>query len=151
MTRLRVGLSTCPNDTFLFHGLLTGQVSSPGLELDFVLADVEELNGALAQGRLEAGKASFATALRLAERYGVLPVGAALGFGVGPVLLGRPGLQGEPRSVLCPGEGTTATLLLRALHPAHFAAAAVRQVRFDRILPALQRGEADAGVAIHAS
>ena len=149
MKRLRVGLSTCPNDTFLFHGLLTGAVPTPGLELDFVLTDVEELNRALAEGALDAGKASFATALRLAGRYGVLPVGAALGFGVGPVLLARPGLQGEPRSVLGPGEGTTATLLLRALHPEYFAAGSVRQVRFDRIMPALQRGEADAGVAIH--
>lgn len=149
MKHLRVGLSTCPNDTFLFHGLLTGRVPMPGYAPEFVLADVEELNAALAAGALDAGKASFATALRLAGRYGVLPVGAALGFGVGPVLLARPGLTGAPRSVLCPGEGTTATLLLRALHPEYFAAGAVSQARFDHILPALQRGEADAGVAIH--
>jgi len=149
VTRVRLGLSTCPNDTFLFHGLLSGRVTAPGLELELVLADVEALNTALVAGELEAGKASFATALRLADRYGVLPVGAALGFGVGPVLLARPGLRGEPRSVLCPGEGTTATLLLRALHPRLFEAGAVRQVRFDRIMAALQRGEADAGVAIH--
>ena len=147
--KLRVGLSTCPNDTFLFHGLLVGRVATPGLELDFRLADVEELNRALAAGALEVGKASFATALRLAERYGVLAVGAALGFGVGPVLLARPALSGAPRTVLCPGEGTTATLLLRALHPELFAAGAVSHVRFDRILPALEHGEADAGVAIH--
>jgi 1,4-dihydroxy-6-naphthoate synthase len=154
VTALRVGLSTCPNDTFLFHGLLTGKVPAPGLQLDFVLADVEELNTALAAGALDAGKASFATALRLADRYGVLPVGSALGFGVGPVLLARPGLTGAPRSLLCPGEGTTATLLLRALHPdwttrERVASGMLRQMRFDQIMPALQRGEADAGVAIH--
>jgi len=152
--RLRVGLSTCPNDVFLFHGLLSGAVAAPGLDLEFVLADVEELNAALTAGALDAGKASFATALRLSGRYGVLPVGSALGFGVGPVLLGRPGLRGEPTSVLCPGEGTTATALLRALHPewaspARVASGALRQVRFDRIIPALRNGDADAGVAIH--
>lgn len=152
--RLRVGLSTCPNDTYLFHGLLTGQVPTPGLQLEFVLADIEELNTALQAGQLDVGKASFATALQLAPRYGALRVGTALGFGVGPVLLARPGLTGPPRSLLCPGAGTTATLLLRALHPEwtspeRVAAGALRQVRFDQIMPALERGEADAGVAIH--
>ncbi|MGQ0552527.1 MAG: MqnA/MqnD/SBP family protein [Planctomycetota bacterium] len=160
--RLRVGLSTCPNDTFLFHGLLSGRVTVPGLELELRLADVQELNEALAAGALDVGKASFAAALSLAGRYGVLRVGSALGFGVGPVLLARPGLVGAPRTLLCPGADTTATRLLRSLHPEFFLPGArvagagvpvpvveVRQVRFDEILPALARGEADAGVAIH--
>ncbi len=146
MRTLRVGLSTCPNDTFLFHALLDGAVDTRGLTMEFVLADVQELNEALQAGALDVGKASFATALRLADRFGVLRVGAALGFGVGPVLLARPGLDRPPASVLCPGEGTTATLLMRCLHP---DVTALRQVRFDAILPALARGEADAGVAIH--
>ena len=146
---LRVGLSTCPNDTFLFHGLLEGLVVARDLDLEFVLGDVQQLNEMLAAGELDAGKASFATALRLADRYGVLRVGSALGFGVGPVLLARPSLAGAPRRVLAPGEGTTATLLLRALRPELAAPGVLQQVRFDEIMPALARGEADAGVAIH--
>lgn len=152
MTHLRIGLSTCPNDTFLFAPLLEGRVARRGLELDFELADVQELNEALAAGRLDVGKASFAAALGLADRYGVLPVGAALGFGVGPVLLGRPGGPGlsaldGARPVLCPGADTTATLLLRAFFPG--LAARARQLRFDAIMPALEAGGADAGVCIH--
>jgi 1,4-dihydroxy-6-naphthoate synthase len=147
---LRIGLSTCPNDTFLFHGLLAGAVDTRGLPLEFLLADVQDLNERLARGELDVGKASFATALELADRYGVLRVGSALGFGVGPVLLARPLLESErrpaPRVVLCPGAGTTATLLMRRLHP---EVAELVQVRFDAIMPALARGEADAGVAIH--
>lgn len=146
---LRVGLSTCPNDTFLFHGLLAGQVDTRGLALEFTLGDVQQLNELLEAGELDAGKASFATALRLADRYGVLRVGSALGFGVGPVLLSRPGLEGPPRFVLAPGAGTTATLLLHVLHPELCAPDVLRQVSFQEILPALARGEADAGVAIH--
>ncbi len=148
MTALRVGLSTCPNDTFLFHGLLTGAVDRRGLELEFALGDVQELNQQLHAGALDVGKASFATALQLSDRFGVLRVGSALGFGVGPVLLAAPGIT-VPRPearVLCPGEGTTATLLLRALHP---ELRHVTQVRFDRIVPALLAGEADLGVCIH--
>jgi 1,4-dihydroxy-6-naphthoate synthase len=150
VTPLRVGLSTCPNDTFLFHGLLAGAVDTRGLRLELVLADVQELNERLARGELDVGKASFATALQLADRYGALRVGSALGFGVGPVLLARAAPEGArrapPRMVLCPGAGTTATLLMRCLHP---EVAELVQVRFDAIMPALARGEADAGVAIH--
>ena len=148
MSDLVVGLSTCPNDTFLFAPLLDGRVSTRGLALEFRLGDVEELNESLRAGSLAVSKASFATALDLSDRYGVLPVGSALGFGVGPVLLGRPGVTTLPEDarVLCPGAGTTATLLLRALHPEVLR---VEQRRFDRIMPALQSGEADAGVCIH--
>jgi 1,4-dihydroxy-6-naphthoate synthase len=154
---LSVGLSTCPNDTFLFAPLLQGRVDTRGLDLSFTLADVQELNEALAAGSLHVSKASFAAALDLWETWGVLPVGSALGFGVGPVLLGRPGgpplselesLASEPGAppVLCPGAGTTATLLLAALHP---TLRDVRHLRFDQIMPTLEAGEADAGVCIH--
>jgi 1,4-dihydroxy-6-naphthoate synthase len=155
VTRVRLGLSPCPNDTFLFGPLLEGRVRDDALTIEPLLADVQELNEALAAGRLDVGKASFATALELSGRYGVLPVGSALGFGVGPVLLGPPGRTPpagaggalDPGArVLCPGEGTTATLLMRALHP---EATRLEQRRFDAIMPALAAGEADLGVCIH--
>ena len=83
---LHVGLSTCPNDTFLFHGLLTGQVDRRGLDLTFELLDIEELNAGLAAGRFDLAKGSFALALQHTEALGVLPTGSALGFGTGPHL-----------------------------------------------------------------
>jgi 1,4-dihydroxy-6-naphthoate synthase len=144
---LRVGLSTCPNDTFAFHGLLTGAVSTRGLQLEFELADVQALNEGLRAGRFDAAKVSFAAALGLAGDHVVLPAGAALGFGVGPVVLAaRPGPPPARPRVLCPGEDTTATLLWRLLHS---EPADVRQVVFSQIMPALERGEADLGVCIH--
>jgi 1,4-dihydroxy-6-naphthoate synthase len=147
MKPLRVGISTCPNDTFAFHGLLTGQVAPRGLALEFELADVQALNEGLRAGRFDVAKVSFATALGLGEDYVVLPSGAALGFGVGPVVLAaRSGpVPAWPR-VLCPGEDTTATLLWRLLHP---EPAELRQVVFSEIMPALERGAADLGVCIH--
>jgi len=145
---LRFGLSPCPNDTFAFHGLLTGVSERHGLELELELCDVQQLNERLARGDLSAGKASFAQALRLTRDFGVLPVGAAIGFGVGPLLVAArprpPPTAGD--SVLAPGEGTTASLLLRRFHP---GATNVRHVNFAQILPAVARGEADFGVVIH--
>lgn len=150
MTRLSVGLSTCPNDTFLFAPLLEGRVETPGLELTFELADVQELNEAVVAGRLDVSKASFSAALDLSDRYGVLPVGSALGFGVGPVLLARPDRTSvrldESARVMCPGPGTTATLLMRSLYP---EVTRLAHCRFDQIIPKLLAGEADAGVCIH--
>jgi len=147
--RVRIGITTCPNDTFAFHALLTGAVAAEGLELSWTLGDIEELNRGLLEGRLDVAKASFHAALAAPASLLVLPSGAALGFGVGPLLLAPPAAsrrQGAPPHVLCPGALTTATLLWRLFHP---EPARLEQRHFARILPALARGEADLGVCIH--
>jgi 1,4-dihydroxy-6-naphthoate synthase len=152
MTRaLRLGLSTCPNDTFLFHALLEGLVRPRGFELEFVLGDIEELNERMLRGELDASKTSIPAMLALAERAWVLPVGMAVGFGVGPLLLAAPGrastfpLAAGAR-VLAPGRSTTAALLVTLLneHPL-----GIEHDVFARILPRLAAGEADYGVCIH--
>lgn len=144
MTRLRLGLSTCPNDTFAFAGLLTGAIPTGALDLELELADIQELNDALRANRLDVGKASFALALELGSDWVVLPVGAALGFGVGPVLLASPAPNAS--GVLAPGRDTTAALLLELLRP---DLAPVEHVVFSEIMPALARGEAALGACIH--
>lgn len=148
--RVELGVSPCPNDTFAFHGLLTGRIDTRGLDLDLRLADVEELNRSLLAGRLDVGKGSFHAALLAGDELGVLPVGAALGFGNGPLLVASRAWGATPPGpecgVLAPGEHTTAALLYRLFHP---EAAAPRHVVFSDVLPALERGEADVGVCIH--
>lgn len=148
MSRLALGISTCPNDTFLFHGLLTGRSDPHGLDLDFTLADVQELNEAAAAGRFDLAKASYAAALGWGAQRLVMPVGSALGFGVGPLLLARPTPPARPADarVLAPGAGTTAALLYALFHSGE---GRVEHVVFSDIMPALERGEADLGVCIH--
>ena len=158
MTPIHLGISTCPNDTFAFHGILEGKVDRRGLDFRIELLDVEELNRRLFGGDFDVAKASFHAALLLREDLGVLPVGSALGFGVGPLLLAaRPGTHprdpvlGEgggsrPARVLCPGTHTTATLLYELFHAGE---GAVEQVVFSDIMPALESGDADFGVCIH--
>jgi len=152
--KLRLGISTCPNDTFAFHALLTGRVRAEGLELSIELGDVQELNERLDRGSLDVAKVSFHAALRATDRWCVLPVGSALGFGVGPLLIAAEGRTtpadplpdgGEPL-VLCPGAGTTADLLYGFFHEHE---GRVEQVVFSEVLPRLQRSEADFGVCIH--
>jgi 1,4-dihydroxy-6-naphthoate synthase len=147
--KIRLGISSCPNDTFAFHGLLHGKVDRRGLDFDIDLLDIQELNDRLEQGQLDLGKASFAAALNLADRYSILPVGAAIGHGVGPLLLASGPGRGDPVAsdrVLCPGADTTATLLARCLFP---QLRNVQHCHFAQIMPALQRGDSDYGVVIH--
>lgn len=150
--RLRVGISPCPNDTFAFHALLAGELRADGLELDFVLADVEELNQRALRGELDVAKLSLHAALLAARDWRLLPSGAALGFGVGPLLLAPPARlrasarrSGRPR-VLAPGARTTATLLWQLFHG---GTGELEQRVFSEILPALARGEAERGICIH--
>lgn len=149
-TTVRLGLSTCPNDTYLAHALLTGAIETPGIEFAIELLDVQALNERLLAGDFDIAKASYHLALTMAEDLWALPAGSALGFGNGPLLLARAGLVGEAPAaghrVLCPGEHTTATLLYRMFHP---DGAAPRQVVFSEIMPSLERGDADFGVCIH--
>ena len=147
MMRLQLGISTCPNDTFAFHAILNRKIDLQGLDFDIQLLDVQQLNELLAKGALDYSKASFHAALRLNETYGVMQVGAALGIGVGPIILskGEKTLRKNSR-ILCPGEWTTATLLYKCLHP---DTGIVSNVVFSEIMPALKNGDADFGVVIH--
>jgi 1,4-dihydroxy-6-naphthoate synthase len=146
--RIRLGISPCPNDTFAFHAILEQRIDLRGFEIDAELVDVQTLNEGLDGGRYDIAKASFHAALLLADRYDVLDAGAALGFGVGPLLVAaREGVQPtRDARVLCPGATTTATLLYHCLHP---GMGTVSQTVFSDIGPALRRNEADLGVLIH--
>ena len=157
MTPIHLGISTCPNDTFAFHGILEKRIDVRGLDFRIELLDVEELNRRLFAGDFDVAKASFHAALLLTGELGVLPAGSALGFGIGPLLLAARA-DTHPRDpiaaggrlraarVLCPGEHTTATLLYRLFHAGE---GTVEQVVFSEITPALETGAADFGVCIH--
>lgn len=147
--RVRLAISTCPNDTFAFHGLLTGAVDPRGLDFEIELLDIECLNERVLAGDFDVCKASFHAALAAADGIVVLPSGSALGFGVGPLLLAaRPG--DVPRHAgqltLCPGRHTTASLLFSLFHP---SSTRVEQVVFSDIMPRLRSRDADFGVCIH--
>jgi 1,4-dihydroxy-6-naphthoate synthase len=150
-SKIRLGISTCPNDTFAFHGLMTREVDWEGLDFQIELLDIQQLNQGLQAERFEVAKASFFAAVQLADRYLVLPSGSALGFGVGPLLLAsQPGTrptEAHPDSLtLCPGHNTTANLLFQLFYP---ACGRVEQVEFSEIMPRLSAQTADFGVCIH--
>jgi 1,4-dihydroxy-6-naphthoate synthase len=147
---LTFGFTPCPNDAFAFHALVHGLVPAP-FKVEPVLLDIEELNRRAAGAELQLTKLSFGAAAAAGDRYRLLRSGAALGRGVGPLVVARePGSLEEAVAgrVAGPGRKTTAFLLLRLAAP---GLGDVVELRYDRILDAVVMGEVDAGLIIHES
>jgi len=148
--KLSFGFTPCPNDAFAFHAFVHGLVRAP-FEVEPVLCDIEDLNRRAAGGELQLTKLSFGAAAAAGERYRLLRSGAALGRGVGPLVVARQAGTLEETAagrIAVPGRETTAFLLLRLAAP---ALGEVLELRYDRILPAVVAGEVDAGLIIHES
>ena len=146
---IRLGISTCPNDTFAFHAMMHKKIDWRGLDFQIELLDIQQLNSRAFRGDLDIAKVSFHAALLLADRMLVLPSGSALGFGVGPLLLSAKNNDRPVTSAqvtLCPGEHTTATLLFQLFYP---RTSRLEQVVFSEIMPRLKSQQADFGVCIH--
>jgi 5,8-dihydroxy-2-naphthoate synthase len=148
---LTIGYSPCPNDTFIFYGLVHGKVRVPGVEFHERLEDVETLNRLALEGGLDLTKISYHALGYLRERYALLRSGGALGRGCGPLIVARPGvsLVDLKKGVIAvPGRLTTAYLLLRLFDP---SITNIEVMPFDRIMDAVSAGDATAGLIIHES
>jgi len=148
--KLRFGYTPCPNDAFAFHALVHRLVPA-AFEVEPVLLDIEELNRRAAGAELELTKLSFGAVADAGDRYRLLRSGAALGRGVGPLVVAREVGSLEDAAagrMAVPGRETTAFLLLRLAVP---ALGEVVELRYDRILEAVVAGDVDAGLIIHES
>ena len=148
---LTLGYSPCPNDTFIFHALVSGLVTAERLSFAERLEDVETLNRLAADAALDVTKVSYGAIPHLVRNYVLLRSGGALGRGCGPLVVAREGFDADALAsarIAIPGRNTTANLLLRLFAPD--AAAGVEMVYSD-IMPAVARGAVDAGLIIHES
>jgi len=152
MSRLSLGYSPCPNDTFIFYALVHGIIDSGGMSFaEPFLEDVEMLNTWAMEKRLDVTKLSFNALGHVLDEYCVLSAGSALGRGCGPLLVSRSAMSAQElpsRRIAIPGKLTTAALLLRMFLP---ESTQLVEMRFDRIMPAIKDGLVDAGVIIHES
>ena len=149
--QLTIGYSPCPNDTFIFYALVHGKVHVPGIEFREQLADVETLNRMALESSLDITKISFHALGHLREQYALLRSGSALGRGCGPLIVAKPGTRFEDIKkgvIAIPGKLTTASLLLRLLDP---TIENTTVMAFDRIMDAVVKGDASAGLIIHES
>jgi 5,8-dihydroxy-2-naphthoate synthase len=146
---IRIGHSADPDDAFMVWALAAGRVDPRGFEFEFVPEDIQVLNEWALETRLDVTALSLATYPLVQERYALLPHGASIGSGYGPVVVARDVLTLDELAgveVAVPGSLTTAFLVLGMAIGAGFAH---RRVPFDRILDEVKSGRADAGLLIH--
>lgn len=147
--KLTLGFSPCPNDTFIFEAMVHGRIDTEGLEFDWFLADVEELNRRAIEGSVDITKMSFHAYARAAARYLILDAGSALGRGNGPLVISSHTLHPDALDdalIAIPGRYTTANLLFSIFWP---GASRKREYLFSDIPGAVLSGEVDAGLIIH--
>ena len=66
--KLRLNISTCPNDTFMFDAMIHRRIDTEGLEFDLFMGDIEELNREALQGTPHISKLSYAVVPRVSDR-----------------------------------------------------------------------------------
>jgi 1,4-dihydroxy-6-naphthoate synthase len=145
--KIHIAHSPDSDDAFMFYGLASGKVPSPGFELEHVLSDIETLNQAAFKGTYEISAVSFHAYAHLTDRYMLLPHGASMGDRYGPIVVARTDGPSSLRGVrvAVPGLLTTAFLTLRLYEPGveHVV------VPFDEIQDRVREGEFAAGLLIH--
>jgi 1,4-dihydroxy-6-naphthoate synthase len=148
MTKLRIGFSPCPNDTFIFDALIHGKIDTEGLEFDVCMADVEELNLMAFRGELDITKLSYHAFLHILEEYVMMDSGSALGNNCGPLLIKNVGDKNPIESdlIAIPGKYTTANFLLNYAFP---KLQNKQEVLFSDIESAIKNKQVSAGLIIH--
>jgi len=145
---IRLGHSPDADDAFMFWALAVNRIDTRGFEFEHVLRDIQTLNEWALEGRLEVTAISLHAYPFVQDRYALLPHGASMGSGYGPVVVARGATtRDELRGleIAVPGTMTTAFLVLR-MYLGDFA---YRVVPFDEILDEVKSGAAEAGLLIH--
>lgn len=149
MSKIRIGFSTCPNDTFIFDAMVHHKIDTEGLEFDVFLGDVEELNKMAFNGELDITKLSYHAYAHLFEDYTILNSGSALGRNNGPILISKHKIypdEVDDLKIAIPGKNTTANLLFSVAYP---NAKNKTEYLFSDIEDAINSNEVDAGLIIH--
>lgn len=150
MSSFSLGYSPCPNDTFIFYGMVHGTIPNAPVFHE-VLEDIETLNRMAFGQELDVTKISFHALAHLRDQYCLLHSGGALGRGCGPLVVSRIPIGPDDlsgKTIAIPGRLTTAALLLRLFDP---TIEKLITLPFHLIMDAVSKGEVDAGVIIHES
>jgi 1,4-dihydroxy-6-naphthoate synthase len=149
-----LGHSPDPDDAFMFYAIAKNKIDLRGYRFEHRLEDIQTLNERATRGELHISAISIHAYAYVAGKYALLPCGASMGDGYGPIVIGKASTAGEdvdPRErlrnlvVAVPGKMTSAYLALQ-LFLDDFKHVVVP---FDQIFEALNRGKAEAGLIIH--
>jgi 1,4-dihydroxy-6-naphthoate synthase len=150
--RLTLGHSPDPDDAFMFYGLAKGLVPSHGFEFEHVLQDIQTLNERATRGELDISAISIHAFAYVSDKYALLPSGASMGDGYGPMLVAKRKFSKEEIArlkIAVPGTMTSAFLALQLWMGKSAREFSYVVVPFDQIFDAVRAGNADVGLIIH--
>jgi 1,4-dihydroxy-6-naphthoate synthase len=150
LREITVAHSPDSDDAFMFYGLATNKVRTPGLRFQHTLCDIETLNRAAMEGngKYDVSAISFHAYPYVQDKYGLMPCGGSVGEGYGPMIVSAKPLTSEEVrkiKIAVPGTLTTAFLALKLFAPE----VATEAVPFDQIIPQILEGQFEAGLIIH--
>lgn len=147
--RITFGHSDDPDDAFMVWALAERRIDLRGFDFELVPSDIQTLNEWALDGRLDVTALSLAAYPQVHERYALLPHGASIGRGYGPIVVTREPISLEglrDLEIVVPGRLTTAFLVLGLALGGPFRH---RTLDFRRILGEVRDGRANAGLLIH--
>jgi 1,4-dihydroxy-6-naphthoate synthase len=149
---LTLGHSPDPDDAFMFYGLAKELIPTHGFRFEHILQDIQTLNERAARGELDISAISIHAYAYVCDQYALLPSGASMGDGYGPMLVSKQRFSKEEilrKKIDVPGTMTSAFLALQIWlgKPAKDFNYIV--VPFDQIFQAVRAGEAEVGLIIH--
>jgi len=145
---IKIAHSPDSDDAFMFYALAKDKLPTGKFRFHHTLQDIETLNRKAFNGEFEVTAISFHAYPYLENKYILLPSGASMGDGYGPMVVARePFSQDELRGkrIAVPGTLTSAYLVLKLFQPDFEEIV----IPFDQIMDAVKRGNVDAGLLIH--
>lgn len=146
---ITVAHSPDSDDAFMFYGLATNKVRTPGLKFQHTLCDIETLNrAAMNEAKYDVSAISFHAYPYVQDNYGLMPCGGSVGEGYGPMIVSSRAMsmdEAKSLKLAVPGTLTTAYLTLKIFAP-HVE---TEVVPFDQIIPRILDGKYEAGLIIH--
>ena len=149
---LSLGHSPDPDDAFMFYGLAKGLIPTAGLRFEHILQDIQTLNERATRGELDISAISIHAYAYVSDKYAMLPSGASMGDGYGPMLVAKEKFSREQvakKKIAVPGTMTSAFLALQLWLGRRAADLDYIVVPFDQIFAAVRDGRAEVGLIIH--
>jgi 1,4-dihydroxy-6-naphthoate synthase len=149
---LTLGHSPDPDDAFMFYALAKDLIPTHGFRFEHTLQDIQTLNERATRGELDISAISIHAYAYVSDQYALLPSGASMGDGYGPMLVAREKFSREDlvgRKIAVPGTMTSAFLALQLWTGKPAAELDYVVVPFDEIFATVKSGNADVGLIIH--
>jgi 1,4-dihydroxy-6-naphthoate synthase len=149
---LTLGHSPDPDDAFMFYGLAKELIPTPGFRFEHILQDIQTLNERATRGELDISAVSIHAYAHVSDKYALLPSGASMGDGYGPMLVAKQRFSKEEiarKTIAVPGTMTSAFLALQLWLGKLAKDFSYVVVPFDQIFQAVREGRADVGLIIH--